>query len=170
MRRFIAQEKRKYDTVSLEKMSDTILAKLETMDVFREAKTILLYYSLRDEVQTHRFVERWSRQKTILLPVVKDDYLELREYRDKEHITTGAFHIGEPTGDTFIDYDKIELAIVPGMAFDKDGHRLGRGKGFYDRLLPLIKATKIGICFPFQMLESVPSEPFDISMDKIITI
>ena len=76
----------------------------------------------------------------------------------------------EPTGALFTDYATIDLVIVPGVAFDRDGNRLGRGKGYYDRLLPRIpSAYKVGICFPFQIVEEVPAEPFDIRMDEIIT-
>ena len=77
----------------------------------------------------------------------------------------------EPTGPLFApeNYDEIELAIIPGMAFDRAGHRLGRGKGYYDRLLSRLKAAKLtGICWAFQLLDEVPSEPHDIPMHNII--
>lgn len=129
-----------------------------------------MYYSLKDEVQTHDFIDNWSNQKIILLPVVIKDDIELRLYTGKEHLAEGAFHIGEPIGEAYTSYDSIDLVIVPGVAFDENGNRLGRGKGYYDRLLPHIKATKIGICFPFQLLKKIPTEPFDKKMDKIITL
>ena len=66
-------------------------------------------------------------------------------------------------------YQAIDLAIVPGMAFDPQGHRLGRGRGYYDRFLPLIpQAYKIGLCFPFQLVGNVPTEPTDIAMDEVV--
>ncbi len=75
----------------------------------------------------------------------------------------------EPAGCLFTDYSAVDLAVVPGMAFDKSGNRLGRGKGYYDRLLPLIGYKyKIGICFPFQFLDSIPVEPTDIPVDEVI--
>jgi 5-formyltetrahydrofolate cyclo-ligase len=80
----------------------------------------------------------------------------------------GAYGILEPTGPLFTDYDSIDLAVVPGVAFTRDGVRLGRGKGYYDRLLPRIKSPKVGICFPFQILESIPTEPFDVKMDEVV--
>ena len=65
----------------------------------------------------------------------------------------------------------IELVVVPGMAFDKQGHRLGRGKGYYDRLLPkLTNAYKLGVCFPYQYIEEVPTDEHDIRMDEVLTI
>ena len=145
-----------------------MLASLEQLAVFKEASTLLFYYSLPDEVNTHQFIEKWCRLKTILLPVVVGDELELRIYTGLKDLAVGAYGIMEPTGKLFTDFDQIDLAIIPGVAFDMNGNRLGRGKGYYDRLLPKIKAEKIGICFPFQLVEEVPAEPFDIRMNQII--
>ena len=75
----------------------------------------------------------------------------------------------EPSGELFTHYDSIDVAIIPGMAFDAGGNRLGRGKGYYDRLLARIPDVyKIGICFDFQKVESVPADINDIKMDEVI--
>ena len=80
--------------------SAALLEKLEQHPKFASARTVLLYYSLGDEVQTHDFVEKWHRQKTILLPVVKGDELELRIYAGRQNLKNGeAYHIEEPTGE-----------------------------------------------------------------------
>lgn len=151
-------------------LSTEILAALEAHPAFRAAKTVLLYHSLPDEVDTHRFIRKWKEEKRILLPVVTGNDLELRLYTDAQSLTTGVYGIEEPVGAPFTDYAAIDLIIVPGVAFDRNGNRLGRGKGYYDRLLPRIpSAHKIGICFPFQIVEEIPTEPFDIRMDEIIT-
>ena len=121
-----------------------------------------------DEVQTHDFVEKWHRQKTVLLPVVKGDELELRIYTGRQNLKTGeAYHIEEPTGEAFTAYEKIDLAIIPGVSFDARGNRLGRGKGYYDKLLPLLHSYNIGICYNFQVNEKLPVEPFDRRMDEV---
>lgn len=131
---------------------------------------MLLYHSLPDEVDTHAFIRRWSARKRILLPVVKGDDLELRLYTGDDRLTEGAFHIDEPTGTAFTDYAAIDLAVIPGVAFDRQGNRLGRGKGYYDRLLPRIPtAYKLGLCFPFQVLNQIPAEAHDIPMDEVLT-
>lgn len=151
--------------------SAEILAILEQNPAFRMAHTVVLYHSLPDEVYTHDFCNRWCREKDLLLPVVVGDDLELRRYRSEEDLAMGAFGILEPTGIPFTQPADIDLIVVPGVAFDSRGNRLGRGRGYYDRLLPrLTKARKIGICFPFQLVEHVPTEPLDICMDEIITI
>lgn len=169
LRKWIAQEKTLYCDSTLKDLSADILANLEKHPAFEEATTLLLYHSLKDEVQTHSFIEKWSKKKTIILPVVVGEELELRLYTGPQDLAIGAYGIAEPTGKVFTDYKAIDLAVIPGMAFDKDGHRLGRGKGYYDKLLPYIPAVKIGICFPFQLIEEVPAEPFDICMNTIIT-
>lgn len=146
------------------------MARLEAHPAFRQAQTVLLYHSLKDEVQTHAFIEKWSRQKRIILPVVAGHVLELRIYTGPGDLSIGSYGIAEPTGELFTDYVSIDLAVIPGVAFDLAGHRLGRGKGYYDKLLPLLpSALKIGLCFPFQLVEKVPAEPFDICMNIIIT-
>ena len=157
-------------TITHQSHSAEILAALEAHPAFRTASTILLYHSLPDEVDTHSFIRKWSAKKQILLPVVTGDDLELRVYTGPGDLATGAYGIEEPTGALFTDYDAIDFIVVPGVAFDRNGNRLGRGKGYYDRLLPRIpSAYKAGICFPFQIVEEVPAEMFDIRMDKVIT-
>lgn len=129
---------------------------------------MLLYHSLPDEPDTHAFIRQWAGRKRILLPVVVGDDLELRVYAGDDSLRTGAFHIAEPAGEAFTDYAAIDLAVIPGVAFDRRGNRLGRGKGYYDRLLPRLTAYKIGVCFPFQRVESLPAEAHDVRMDEII--
>lgn len=151
-------------------LSANILAVLEAHPAFETASTVLLYHSLPDEVDTHAFIEKWCRQKKILLPVVRGNDLELRRYTSPDDLATGAFGILEPVGDPFTDYSSIDFIAVPGVAFDRRGNRLGRGKGYYDRLLPhLPQAYRAGICFPYQWVEEVPAEPFDIPMHSVIT-
>jgi 5,10-methenyltetrahydrofolate synthetase len=83
-------------------------------------------------------------------------------------LAEGAFHILEPIGEQFADYEKIDVALVPGMAFDAAGHRLGRGKGYYDRFLAAHPHLyKIGVCFPFQHVAEVPVNEYDVCMDEV---
>lgn len=150
--------------------SKEILALLEKHPAFQKAKTILLYYSLDDEIDTHSFVARWGKLKNIILPKVIGNELDLKKYDGPENLEKGAYGIQEPAGESFLNYSEIDLAVIPGVAFDIQGNRLGRGKGYYDRLLPKLSAYKIGICFPFQLVEEVPVEQSDISMDEVLTL
>jgi 5-formyltetrahydrofolate cyclo-ligase len=169
LRRLIAARKRKWSDASLDELSLRVLTNLENLPLFMEADTVLLYHSLPDEVRTWDFVDRWSRTKRIVLPVVVGEELELRPYEGREHMRVGAYGILEPDTTPLTDYNSIELAVIPGVAFTSSGARLGRGKGYYDRLLPKIRARKVGVCFPFQMLDNIPVEQFDIVMDMVVT-
>lgn len=169
LRKLIAQRKALYSLAQRKVLSAALLKQLERHPLFMEARTVLLYYSLKDEVYTHEFVERWHQKKAILLPVVKGDELELRYYTGKDDLRMGSYGIGEPVGKLFTDYPRIDLTIVPGVSFDKGGNRLGRGKGYYDRLLPKLSSYNIGICYAFQVCDAIPCEAFDRKMDAVLT-
>ena len=170
VRKEIALKKKGYDFVTLSKLSDMLWAKLEGHPRFMEARCVLLYYSLPDEVQTHTFIEKWSKEKEIILPVVKGQELELRKYAGMAHLVEGSFHIGEPEGKAFTAWKDIGLAIIPGVSFDREGNRLGWGKGYYDRLLSKLDVYKIGICFGFQVSTvRLPVETSDTPMDEVWT-
>ena len=152
--------------------SATIIDKLKKHPNLSSAETILLYSALPDEVQTQRLMDELVRQgKTVLLPkVINDTDMELRRYTSTQDLSLGAYGIMEPTGEHFTEYASIDVAIIPGMAFDSIGHRLGRGKGYYDRFLSRLtsKTYKIGLCFPWQQVECVPIDTNDIAMDDVI--
>lgn len=169
LRKQMARLKSRMEASALSAASERLFAHLEQSPRFQAARTVLCYYSLPDEVRTHTFVERWKDAKRILLPVVVGDDLELRCYTGRQDLAVGAYHIEEPTGALFTDYASIDLALVPGVSFDKEGNRLGRGKGFYDRLLPKLSSYNIGICYDFQVSPHVPCEPFDRKMHAVLT-
>lgn len=152
--------------------SIAIIDRLKRLPFLSCARTILLYFALPDEVQTQSLIDELVQQgKTVLLPKVIDNTkMELRYYTSKKDLSTGAYGIMEPSGENFTDYAAIDLAIIPGMAFDSKGHRLGRGKGYYDRLLSQLtpKTIKIGLCFPWQRVDYVPTDENDVSMDYVI--
>lgn len=136
-------------------------------------EVVMLYSALPDEVPTQKLFDEFLAQgKTVLLPrVVSDTDMELRRYTGRHDLQEGAYGIMEPTGELFTDYDAIDVAIIPGMAFDSDGHRLGRGKGYYDRFLSRVPSLyKIGLCFSWQMVDYVPYDEHDIMMDEVIQI
>ncbi|MEG0948506.1 MAG: 5-formyltetrahydrofolate cyclo-ligase [Bacteroidales bacterium] len=168
LRQLIREKKKQYDTHWKERISEEILSRLEQNPLFQEASCLLFYHALPDEVQTARFLEKWHPRKQFILPVVENDYLLLRSY-EPEKLQAGGFGIMEPTGELFEESGKIDLVIIPGMGFDRAGNRLGRGKGYYDRLLPKIGAPKIGLAFAWQIFDRIPTEPFDCVLDGILT-
>ncbi|HOG20773.1 MAG TPA: 5-formyltetrahydrofolate cyclo-ligase [Salinivirgaceae bacterium] len=142
---------------------------LSQYEKFVKAKTVVFYWSMETELNTTEFIESVKDAKKVLLPVVVGDRLILRcfEGRDKM-VAEPVFGIFEPVGDEFKSYNKIDFVVVPGMAFDKKGNRMGRGKGFYDKFLTQIpNAVKIGVCFSHQIVDNVPSEPHDVKLDGV---
>lgn len=150
--------------------SQPIMEKVSALDVFKDSKTVLLYWSMDDEVYTHEFVRQWYESKCILLPCVEGDDLLLRQYTGPESMQPGPqFGIPEPTGKVFDDLEKVEMIVVPGVAFDRKNNRMGRGRGFYDRLLKSTpNAVKVGVAFDFQIFDSIPVESFDVPMDILV--
>ena len=169
IRKRISEKKKEFSESELKSLSSTIMEKLEDNVVLKCAKPVLLYYSLPDEVFTHEFVEKWSKEKTILLPVVKGDELEIRVYAGSEYMQKGSFNIDEPQGEAYNDLISIDAAVIPGVSFDRHGNRLGRGKGFYDRFLKKLNTFKIGVCFGFQLSEEIPHGEYDVAMDEVWT-
>lgn len=154
----------------MEKMNAAadVFERLEKTAAFMMADHILMYHSLPDELPTHQFLEKWASRKHFYLPRVNGVNLDILPY-EASRLELGSFHIEEPQGNDMVDPDTIELIVVPAVAYDRRGNRLGRGKGFYDRLLAETRASKIGIGYEFQLLESLPTEPHDIPMDVVIT-
>ena len=132
--------KKQHSKEELLAQSDIILHKLEQHPDFLQAQKIMLYSSLPDEVQTQAFIEKWRLQKRIILPtVVGDDIIPVELAADTD-FAVGDFNILEPQNEAYAgDFD---LIIVPGVAFDRQGNRLGRGKGYYDRFLCQHRSVK----------------------------
>ena len=146
-----------------------VFDRLEQSAAFLLAENILLYHSLPDELSTREFLDKWSGRKHFFLPRVNGVNLDILPY-DRSHMALGAFHIEEPQGDDTADINSIELIVVPAIAYDKRGNRVGRGKGYYDRLLQSTAATKIGVGYDFQLIsEDIPVEPHDVAVDIVIT-
>lgn len=172
LRTLIRNRKQQFTSQQLAELSFAVVARLLASERLKAAHTILLYYSLADEVDTHTLIDALlASGKRIVLPrVTGGDTMELRVYGGPMTLTPGAYGIMEPTGELFTDYAAIDLAIVPGMAFDHTGNRLGRGKGYYDRLLPKLGgAWKAGLAFDFQIADNVPSDEHDVKMNEIIS-
>ncbi len=151
-----------------ESAAEEVFSQLEKTAAFIMAENILMYHSLPDELSTIKFLRKWHDRKRFFLPRVNGVNLDILPY-EESRLELGSFHIEEPTGDNVADVADIELMIIPAVAFDRKGNRLGRGKGFYDRLLSTSKATKIGVGYEFQLFDSIPSEPHDVAMDMVIT-
>ncbi len=172
LRKKIREIKKTVPQEMRDRFSVAIQEKLLQNDLVKQASTIFLYYALPDEVNTDLLLEKLSNRrggnKRIILPVVDSDILVLKEYIPEE-ISTGYQNIQEPSGKGTVSPLEINLAIVPGMAFDANCNRMGRGKGFYDKLLPFLECPAIGLGFSFQIVDEIPCETFDKPLDYVIT-
>ena len=135
---------------------------------FALSDNILIYNSLPDELSTRSFLDKWSAGKRFFLPRVNGLDLELLPF-ESTRMQMGAFRIEEPTGDDVTDPGCMEMIIVPAVAYDRSGNRVGRGKGYYDRLLARTSAFTVGVAYDFQLVDEIDTDEFDIPVDMVIT-
>lgn len=154
--------------IEKESAAQEVFAQLEQTAAFLMADKVLMYHSLPDELPTRTFLNKWKGRKHFYLPRVNGVNLDILPY-DESRLELGSFHIEEPTGTDTLDAAELELIVVPAVAYDRRCTRLGRGKGFYDRLLSTTRATKVGVGYDFQLMDELPSEPHDVPMDMVIT-
>lgn len=137
-------------------------------DFFLNSRTICVYMSAFNEVDTSAVLKACAFfGKKILLPVTEGDEIYVCRYAGET--SEGAFGIREPRKKIREDKHSAEVFIVPALAFDRRGARVGFGKGFYDRLLEGTKAVKIGFLYDFQLVDYINSKEHDINMDYLIT-
>lgn len=148
--------------------ASNVFERLEKLAAFMMADNILMYNSLPDELSTVEFLNKWGSSKRFFLPRVNGVDLDILPY-DRTRMHLGAFRIEEPDGDDLTDVESIDLVIVPAVAYDRKGNRVGRGKGYYDRLLSRMKAFAIGVGYDFQLVDEVNAEPHDKPVDIVIT-
>ena len=158
----------------LREKSERIKDNLFGIPEFKSANTIMFYVSTRNEVHTEEMIKSaLSMGKNVCVPRtdVKSHSLSCIRIEDfKTDLSPGAFGIPEPQRGEDVSPEKIDLVIVPGTAFDRQGNRIGYGKGFYDRLLPSMDgAETVGLAYGFQVLPSVPIEEHDVSVKRIVT-
>ena len=140
-------------------------------DIYAKSASILLYMPLRGEVDVRLIMERAiSDGKRVALPRYVPETAAYDAYFiGDEALVPGPFNILEPAMSNPAPLNRLDLIVAPGIAFDLRGRRLGRGKGFYDRLLSKAAGVKCGICFDEQLLAEIPVEPHDVVLDFIAT-
>jgi 5-formyltetrahydrofolate cyclo-ligase len=138
---------------------------------FQRANLLALYAPIHHEVETAAVAaEALSTGRTLLFPAVVGSELQFRQVQGLHELTPGRFGIPEPAGEAF-DPRHADLIVVPGVAFDWSGRRIGYGKGFYDRSLHRLEGSGrlVGFCYDFQLFEEIVGEPHDVTMDLIVT-
>lgn len=149
--------------------SARIFRAVEELPQFAEAKTVAFFSALRDEPDTTEALARWSGTKRIVLPRVEGDIMQFYDYDPASMNDAGAFGISEPEATALCLPREIDLIVVPGVAFTRNGMRLGRGKGFYDKYLSQeeFRAFKVGVCYPHQVVDALPTDPHDMPTDAL---
>ncbi len=169
MRAIVEQQRRILTPEQIASESAHIISQIEQMSAFRDAKTVMLYYPIHNEVDLRPLLTKYAGQKTFLLPATHRHSMEVRPYDGEDMMRRG--HLGVPEPQTPTYYGHIDVIFVPGVVFDQYFHRIGRGGGYYDRFLAHHRHAKlIGVCYGFQLKRhKIPHRHSDIKVDRIVT-
>ena len=146
-------------------------SRLLALPEFMRAQVVALYAPIHHEVETSAVaLEALAVGKTLLYPAVEGSDMQFRQVQGLDELTPGRYGIPEPCG-TAWEPQRADLIVVPGVAFDLSGRRIGYGKGYYDRSLHRLEGTGrlVGFCYDFQLFEEIVGEPHDVTMDIIVT-
>lgn len=167
--RKIYKEKR---ATLLDSRAEAAYISITAKEEYKRAKVIFCYISVGSEVSTRKIIEgALAEKKTVLVPrIYRKGEMEAVEIRSFADTVSGRFNIPEPQKNLLAYTGKIDLAIVPALAFDKRGFRLGYGGGYYDRFLAGETVYSIGLCHRELLAESLPREEFDISVSEVCTV
>ncbi len=171
--RTINKNKRnRMDKLEVEKKSIAAAEVFLASDIYKNAKTIMLYMPLGNEMDTGAIIKAaFDDKKKVVLPVTDVNTGEITPYyvTENSEFVKGAFGVTEPFKGTFADKGQIDVILLPGIAFDRLGNRVGFGKGCYDKFLEDTKVIKVGYCYQFQVETEIEAEIYDIKMDFLIT-
>lgn len=154
-------------------VSSQICSRIESLPLFNSCTRIALYRAMPDEVDLSPLLDKYLHDKTLLIPRVEgDDLINFYRYEPDTLEVSQDYHIEEPTAAASTAYDPadIELILVPGLAFDRSGMRLGRGKGYYDRyFVRCPQAIRLAVVSTDRLVDRVPADDWDVAMHAIVT-
>ena len=161
-------KRNRLDTQEIVRRSRSAQEALISSKEFKSAKVIGAYHSFGSEVKTDLIIEQaLAMQKKIALPSIEGENLAFYELSSGRYLVKGRFGIMEPL--PYGPVEKLDMLVVPGIAFDKKGYRLGYGKGYYDKFMTKRNIFTIGLAYSFQLLETLPSGGHDKKLDAIAT-
>lgn len=173
LRRMLLDRRRKLAAPERAAASRLIQEAFLAIPEFAEARVVAVYAPIHGEVETALVMEQaLALGKELLYPTVCGNNLEFRGVKGAADLRPGAYGIPEPAAECpAVAPAMVDLIVIPGVAFDQAGRRIGYGKGFYDRALhPLEGSGKlVGFCFDFQLVEEIAGEPHDVRLDMVIT-
>jgi 5-formyltetrahydrofolate cyclo-ligase len=170
LRRWIREQKRAMTEEEIVQRSKRLGELFLQSELYRKAKTIYGYLPYNQEVRTIPILEQALRDgKTVAVPKVYGDTMKFIYLTDLNRVEKGYAGIPEPMDDEPIADDPTALVLMPGLAFDREGHRIGYGGGFYDKFLAEEpNHPTVALCYEFQMLEKLETEEFDVPVDRVL--
>jgi len=174
IRKQILEKRKSLLEEEVNKKSNLIREKLFSLEEFRQAGSVLFYVDFENEVRTREMIDYSIRlNKKVIIPYIRNNRIELSVFNDFNELEKGKFGILEPRKEFIREYNETPgLVIVPGIAFDSRGYRIGFGGGFYDRLLSEERfkgSIKVALAYEFQIVEEIPNEEHDVKVDKIVS-
>jgi len=172
LRREIGAKKRALSAAEIESRSAILAEKLFSTVQYRDCKSLYAYLSFNQEVRTNPIIQRaWADGKRVAVPKVVGDEMVFIWIDSFEGLAPqGAFHIMEPIEDGPVAEDETALILMPGLAFDPQGHRVGYGGGYYDRFLEKEPDhLLVALCYDFQLYDRLEVEAHDVPVDVVIT-
>jgi len=172
LRREIGAKKRALSAAEIESRSAILAGKLYNTEQYRDCQSLYAYLSFNQEVRTNPIIERaWADGKRVAVPKVVGDEMVFIWIDSFEGLAPqGAFHIPEPVEDGPVACDERALILMPGLAFDPEGHRVGYGGGYYDRYLAAQPHhPTVALCYDFQLYDHLDVDAYDVPVDVVIT-
>lgn len=170
LRKEIGALKRAMTQAEIEAYSAELTEKFCNTEDYQSAASVYVYLPYNQEVRTWEIVKRaWADGKRVAVPKVYGDEMKFLWLESFDPIAPGGWNIPEPTFDAPIADDEAALILMPGLAFDREGHRVGYGGGFYDKYLEQHPHHRlIALCYPFQLFAHLDVEEHDIPVDRVI--
>ena len=170
LRKEIREKKRAMTLEQIEKASYALAKQFFATSYYREAKTLYGYLPYNQEVRTEPILLQALKDgKKVAVPKVYGDTMRFIYLEDMNGIEKGYAGIPEPVADEPVAADETALVLMPGLAFDKEGHRIGYGGGFYDKFLSAEPThPTVALCYDFQMLANLETEEFDVPVDLVL--
>ena len=170
LRKQIREKKRAMTPQEIEATSQKLCELFLRSELYRRAKTIYGYLPYNQEVRTVPMLEQaLADGKRVAVPKVYGDEMKFIYLTDLNQVETGYAGIPEPVADGPVANDPTALVLMPGLAFDREGHRIGYGGGFYDKFLAAEPThPTLALCYAFQMVQQLPVEEFDIPVDVVL--
>lgn len=176
LRNMIRLRRTELGATEVKRAAAKVASRLLATSVYRQASRLAGYITSSNELDPHPLIEEaWNAGKRVYLPVIREDYsLDFAPYHSRSILQNNRYRIPEPVcpPDELVSAADLDLIMAPLVAFDADCHRIGMGAGYYDRTLAGLgsrKPLKVGLAYDFQRVERIPTQPWDIPMDLVIT-